>query len=182
MTKRYTLDDVIEELIRTNKFDEFMKKLETEGIEIDPNVDITPTISSLGKDGYNFDIGEMKYELTYETFVFQNKKTFAEINFKLKNLKQLKNLQKSDDFLETGITGTGSPFKVLSAVVSRVVKIVKNKLPDYITFQARETKRQKLYVLMIKYLLKTINLYKPIDISPLTNDKFDESEFWLEKI
>jgi hypothetical protein len=114
--------------------------------------------------------------------MLENNKIFSEINFRLKNLKKIKNLQKSNSQLETGITQTGDSLKVFSKIVSTVLKLVKQKLPDYITFQARENDKQKLYNHIIKRINKYITEYKQINISPLTNEKIESDEFWLEKI
>ena len=173
------MDDVINELLKTLPLEEVVKRIDE--MEIDLNIPIKQSIKSLGKESYDVNVNNKEYELTYESFMLENNKIFSEINFRLKNLKQIKNLQKSNSQLETGITQTGDSLKVFSKIVSAVLKLVKQKLPDYITFQARENDRQKLYNHIIKRINKYIPEYKQIDISPLTNEKIESDEFWLEK-
>jgi len=179
-TNKPTIDDVISELLESYPMEEVVKKIEE--LDIDLDVPLKQSIKNLGKESYDVNVNNKEYELTYESFMLENNKIFSEINFRLKNLKKIKNLQKSNSQLETGITQTGDSLKVFSKIVSTVLKLVKQKLPDYITFQARENDRQKLYNHIIKRINKYITEYKQINISPLTNEKIESDEFWLEKI
>ena len=108
---------------------------------------------------------------------------FVEINFRLKNLKQLKGLKTTNSAIEIGLTKTGDSKLVFDKIVSVSIKLINEKKPDYITFQAREEKRQRTYKYMIRQVLRKIgHTYKEITISPLTNDMFESDEFWLEKV
>jgi hypothetical protein len=71
--------------------------------------------------------------------------------------------------------------EVFNKIISTIVTLAERDKVDYITFLAREEKRQKTYRFIIRKLLQKIN-YKSIDISPLTNSTFDEDEFWLERV
>jgi hypothetical protein len=180
--KRTSIYDLIDELMDSDKWDEIIEQVEREGINIDPNINPKLIASSLGKDYYEENINGKEYELTAELFSLQNKKTFMELFFRLKNLKQLKNLSTSNPHLETGITKTGDAKKVFDKIVSNFIAIIKKKNPNYVTFQAREQNRQRTYKHIIKQILKKIAGYKEISVSPLTNDEFDEDEFWVEKV
>lgn len=184
-TKKLTLDDLIDELIDAGKIDELIEQIELEGLHIDPDVQFfkrkTPT--PVSKELYDIPIKDKEYELSMDWMLLENKKLFVEINFRLKNLKQLKNLKSSNSTLETGLTKTGDAKMVFDMVVSASIKLINERRPDYITFQAREENRQRTYKYMIKQVLRKIgNTYKEITISPLTGNTVESDEFWLEKI
>jgi len=178
--KKYNLDYLIEELIKENKIDDIAKYIE-EDINIDPNIEVKTPRMEAWTELYDVNVNDKEYELSLTTMLLQSKKSIIELNFRLKNYKQLKG-QDSNRGIETGITGTGDAKDVFDKIVSTAVVLIKRKQPDYITFQAGEQKRQRLYKLMVKQILRKVSGYKVSNISPYTNDNYDESEFWLEKI
>ena len=70
--------------------------------------------------------------------------------------------------------------KVFDKVISIIIKIISDKKPNYITFQADETNRQKLYKSIIKSVLSKINTYQQINHNPITNQPTEDGEFWLK--
>jgi len=172
---------LIDDLIREGKFEDFLKEI-NESLEIDRNIEIVKSeIQPIGDELYDVNVKDKEYELSVKKFLLSNKKIFVEINFRLKNYKQLKQTGASNYGVETGITNTGDSKLVFDKIVSTIVVWIDKNNPEYITFQARERRRQSLYKLIIKQALRKIGKYKLIDISPITGDKYDESEFWLEK-
>ena len=183
--KKLTLDDLIDDLDRKGLLNEVLEQIEREGLNIDPNVQFTKrqTPITISKDLYDIDVKDKEYELSMDWMLLQNKKLFVEINFRLKNLKQLKGLKTTNSAIEIGLTKTGDSKLVFDKIVSVSIKLINEKKPDYITFQAREEKRQRTYKYMIRQVLRKIgHTYKEITISPLTNDMFESDEFWLEKV
>lgn len=180
--KDNNLDRLIEQLICENKIDKLVVDIE-ESIDIDPNIKIVPSkIQSKGKELYDVDVNDKQYELSVDEFILPAKKSAIEFNFRLKNYEKLKQKSVSNYGIETGITGTGDAKEVFNKIVSTAVVLINKKSPNYITFQAREEKRQRLYKVMIKQILRKMGGYKLSNISPFTNNIYDESEFWLEKI
>lgn len=173
------LDTLIEYILNN---EELCTRL-SDALNIDTNIELVPSqIQSKGKELYDVNVLDKQYELSIETFLLQNKKSFVEFNFRLKNYKNLTGSSTPNYGIETGITNTGDAKKVFDKIVSTIIVLINKKNPDYITFQAREEKRQRLYKYIVKQCLHKIGDYKEMNISPLTNDTFDESEFWLEKI
>jgi hypothetical protein len=172
------LEKLIEDLIKTGEIDNLIK----EKLNIDPNIELIKSNKLISKELYDVNVNDKQYELSSEEMMLGNKKIFIEFNFRLKNYKELKHSSNTNPGIETGITNTGDSKLVFDRIVSTIVAIINQKHPDYITFQARESKRQKLYNFVIKQALEVINNYKRIYISPITNEKVDESEFWLEKL
>jgi hypothetical protein len=150
-----------------------VEQWENEGIDIDNNIALE---KSDKHQHYTIHVKDKIYELSWDLMLLGNKKSAVEVNFKLKNLKDFKNSN-----FDTGITGTGDVMEVFNKIISTIVTLAERDKVDYITFLAREEKRQKTYRFIIRKLLQKIN-YKSIDISPLTNSTFDEDEFWLERV
>jgi len=165
-----------------NNLLEYLNQWLEEGIEIDP--DINPEVVS-GKT-YKVTISGKVYHIEYVVGLTQSNEKIFEFKFKLMNNPKL---PKKSDFKtdqqyqialqksQIGITGTGDAKKVFNAIVSVMVKIIKEELPEYITFQADEENRKKLYKLMVKDVLTKIGRYQPIDKHPVTDEMVGIGEF-----
>jgi hypothetical protein len=105
------------------------------------------------------------------------KENFLEIpnDFKTNSQYQIA-LQKS----QLGITDTGDEKKVFDKVISIIIKIISDKKPNYITFQADEPNRQRLYKSIVKDVLSKINTYQQINHNPVTDQPIEDGEFCLK--
>jgi len=171
------MDDLLKEL----------KKWIKDGINIDPNINIERILGRI----YEISVLGKIYNIEYVVSLTSNNERIFEFKFKLiNNPKSPKRsnfktdqqykiaLQKS----QVGITGTGDAKKVFDSVVSVILKIIKKEQPEYITFQANEKNRQKLYKLIINDVIKKINGYRTINKHPITSDILESGEFWIKKI
>ncbi len=165
--------------------DKLIESINGEGIHIDANVEFE-------KEGekFKFKVGDKIYNIEYTQSVIPiNNQSVFEFKFKLmNNPKHPKrhnfktdyqyqiSLQKS----QLGITNTGDAKKVFDTVISIVIKIIEDKKPNYITFQANESNRQKLYKSIIKDVLSKIDIYQQVDYNPITNEQIQNGEFWLK--
>lgn len=139
-----------------------------------------------------FWINGNKYHFQYNEGVFSDGKTKV-FDFKFK-LKDHKNAPKRHDFdnqrqfeialqkYKVGITGTGNQFKVLSVVLTLAKKLILEKNPEYITFNADEKNRQSLYSKLTNYVIKRIGNYERIYQHPIDNYELGSEEFWLKRI
>ena len=164
---------------------ELIDTINSEGINIDANVEFE-------KEGekFTFKVGDKIYNIEYtQSIIPTNKESVFEFKFKLRNNpKQPKrNNFKTDSQYQIslqknqlGITGTGNAKKVFDKVISIIIKIISDKKPNYITFQADETNRQRLYKSIVKDVLSKINTYQQINHNPVTNQPTEDGEFWLK--
>lgn len=158
-------------------WDRTIESLEREDFDVNDNV----PLKKAGEELYDIDIKDKVYELSWKRMILQSLKSFVDVNFRLKNYKDIKKVKYSNHGMETGITGTGDAKEVFNQIVNAIATLVKRDAPDYITFQAREENRQRTYKLIIRQVLRKVGGYKLISISPLTNTEVESDEFWLEK-
>lgn len=170
-----------------NDLFEYLEAWFQEGIEIDPDVD-ADIVS--GKT-YKITVSDKVYHIDYVVGLTQSKDRIFEFKFRLMNNPKLpkKSEFKTDQQYQiavqksqVGITGTGDAKKVFNAVVSVIVKIIREELPEYITFQADEDNRKRLYKFIINDVIKKIGGYISINKHPVNNVDIEDGEFWLKKI
>jgi hypothetical protein len=165
----------------------FLEMIEKEGIKIDPDIDY----KKLAGSTYEFLQGNKIYHLEYTVSLDEKGKRIFEFKFKLMN--NPKGPKRSDyktgrqykiavQKSQVGITGTGDAKQVFDKVISVLIKILQSESPEYVTFQAQEENRQRLYLLLLKNAIQQIKNYKSLDKNPLTNNNVEDGEFWLEKI
>lgn len=172
--------------VNKNKaLDKLIETINTEGINIDTNVEFE-------KEGekFKFKVGDKIYNIEYtQSIIPYNNESVFEFKFKLlNNPKQPKrNDFKTDSQYQIalrksqlGITGTGNAKKVFDSVISIIIKIISDKKPNYITFQADEPNRQRLYKSIVKDVSSKINTYQQINHNPVTNQPTENGEFWLK--
>jgi hypothetical protein len=162
-----------------------------ESFDVDHSIKITDKPENEKAIHEKFSVNGNDYEFFCSFYKIQSDLTMN-VWFELKNNKNKPNRKdfKSDDeykvalnYIKTGISGTGNPFKVFSYVCNLMDRIIKQRNPKYITFEAREKKRQDLYDKIIDIgIKKFFTNYKKIKVNPLTGDQTDESDFWLERI
>jgi len=174
-------------MFRNDIVDEIYDQIKKEGINIDPDIDY----EILAGSTFEFKDGNKIYHLEYTVSLTDNQKRIFDFKFKLMNNPKMPkriNFKTDQQFQialkksQIGITGTGNAKKIFDKVISVIVKIVYEKKPEYINFQADEENRQKLYKFLIKDVIKKIDGYKLINVNPLNNDKVVDGDFWLEKI
>jgi len=161
--------------------------------EILENIQPDFDVEKINSHKYRFTIKNLKYEVDIiESLHLSSNKKIVEIKFKLMNNP---NAPKRDQFdtqqqydialkkSQIGITGTGSPQKVFGKVVGTIINSIKEIEPDYITFITDEKKKQRIYFKLLKLFDKYVSIkYKQIDTNPLTKEKTEPEEFWLEKV
>jgi hypothetical protein len=112
--------------------------------------------------------------LEYKFYLTNNEKSPKRDNFKTDIQYQLA-LRKA----KVGITGTGNQFYVLRNAMGALKRYVQKHKPDYITFTADESNRQKLYKTLFKKYGNQLGEYRITDLNPITGDSTGEEEFWL---
>lgn len=180
------IKDCIQDSLEESVLNEIVETFDT-----DPSIKITDRPENEKAIHERFSINGNDYEFFCSFFKTNDGDLVMNVWFELKNNKNKPKRQnfKSDDeykvalnYVKTGISGTGTPFKVFSYVCNLIDRIVKQRNPKYITFEAREKKRQELYDKIIDIgIKKFFKNYKKININPLTTDQNDDSEFWLER-
>ena len=174
------------------EIDELIELIQKEGIDIDQNVEL----SKVKGDTFEFKIKDKIYHVGYVVSTTPGSEdSIYEFKFKLMNNPKFPKksnftndmqyqiaVQKS----QIGITGTGDSKEVFNKVISIMIKIINAKRPDYITFQADESNRQRLYKMLIKHIVTKIKTYKQIDYNPannpLDNESLQDGEYWLKKV
>jgi hypothetical protein len=164
---------------------ELIDTINSEGINIDTNVEFE-------KEGekFKFKVGGKIYNIEYtQSITPSNNESVFEFKFKLlNNPKQPKrNDFKTDSQYQIAlqksqlcITDTVDAKKVFDKVISIIIKIISDKKPNYVTFQADEPNRQRLYKSIVKDVLSKINTYQQINHNPVTDQPTEDGEFWLK--
>jgi hypothetical protein len=176
----------------TKEIHNLIELINKEGINIDPNIEL----NKVQGDTFEFKIKDKIYHVGYVKSIIPGPdESIFEFKFKLMNnpnspkksnfkddIQYQIALQKS----QIGITGTGDSKEVFDKVISIIVKVIKEKRPSYITFQADEKNRQKLYSLLIKQITSKIKNYKQINYNPsynpIDNIPLEDGEFWLKNV
>jgi hypothetical protein len=169
-----------------NLYKKIMEEVEREGINIDPSVEY----EEMSDRTFKFTDGDKIYHVVYTVSLTEEGKRVFDFKFRLMNNPKS---PKSSDFKtdlqyqialrksQYGITGTGNSKKIFDKVISIMVKILNTERPEYISFQADEKNRQKLYTLLLRTILKKIKGYEYIDENPITGEMNGPGDFWLER-
>lgn len=148
-------------------------------------------INKLNTRQYEFEINNLIYHVEITESIIKNtNEKMISIKFKLMNNP---NAPKRKDFAtdrqyqmavqksQIGISGTGNSQKVFRKVISAIIMGINELKPKYVTFNADETDRQRLYGKLINLIQKyTPFKYKQLKNHPTSNEELSSDEFWLE--
>lgn len=178
----------LKELLENNReiSDEEIDNI-VEAIELHP-----VKLQSIDSKIFPFEIYGKKYEVRIDKKLTPDEETIADCKFIYinnppapirKNFDTEHQYQIALKNSMAGITGTGTPFKVLSEVLSIIAEYLKIENIKYITFTAIEKNRQILYKKILEKLVEKYNIpYKKLDINPINGEKLNDEEFWLRKV
>ena len=129
---------------------------------------------------YNFDVSGIKYVIDFTKRETENNESILDVTFKnLTAIEKLKNKKRDSieqvysdlDRAKYGLTNTGKSILVFNEIYNAVINYIEKFKPTFLTFEAVEDNRKKLYVTLLKRAEKQTSLkFEKINFDPETKD------------
>ena len=136
----------------------------------------------------DFSVDDIKYKCEFQYGILEDKKTVLTFKFYLidgPNKPDRKNFATDVQYSIAckrwgiGIVGVKHPLIALKNALTLLVKAIRSKKPDYVSFTANEDNRQRLYKKFFERYGYLIKEYEMSKTDPITGELLGDEEFWL---